>query len=200
MRYFPINPHINFSGEKLFYSKNVYSIVICNEFSKYSVSETKRPKFELFAILHVFHALRRLIQKWIHIVMKFCSCNHTISTCVPRVARRMSCRCSVSLQVACSICRVTISIEILIPSRSCSRVVTFTEYTLSLTYPRRKKSRGVRSGDRCGHRIGLSRSQFICMGIRHSMCSGLANASVEVLHSAGRAGLGIGVLPEGTQN
>jgi hypothetical protein len=38
------------------------------------------------------------------------------------------------------------------------------------------------------------------MGIPRSLCSGLPDASVEVLHPAEKTGLGVDGLPEGTQN
>jgi hypothetical protein len=43
-------------------------------------------------------------------------------------------------------------------------------------------------------------SQSIFVGIPRSVCSGLPDASVEVLHPAEETGLGVERLPEGTQN
>lgn len=95
-------------------------------------------------------------------------------------------------------CSITVSIAALIFLRSYSRVVTLIEYTMSLTYPQWKKSRGVMSGDRGSQRIGPPLPIHLCRN--SSIAQAHPHASVEVLHHVGRAGLGVEISSEGTQN
>jgi hypothetical protein len=79
--------------------------------------------------------------------------------------------CKMSLQVFSSICGVNVSIAATILSFVLSMEDTGVLQKMSLTYSHRKKSSGIISGKRRGHRIGPSRSterpgQFISRNSR----------------------------------
>jgi len=62
---------------------------------------------------------------------------------------------------------------------------TGVENTLSLTYPHKKKSRGVISGDRGGQSVGPS-LPITCLEMLHPKTDEHVNPSVEVHHLVGK--------------
>ena len=78
------------------------------------------------------------------------------STCAPFVARRTSNRQSISLHVFSNTSSVIVAKASVILAFKFVISGTGVENTLSLTYPHKKKPRGVISGDRGGQGVGPS--------------------------------------------
>ena len=82
--------------------------------------------------------------------------NTLIHACASFIARRTSNRQSISLHVFSNMSSVTVANASVILAFKFVISGTGVENTLSLTYPHKKKSRGVISGDRSGQGVGPS--------------------------------------------